>query len=61
MGRTPGQEGRFQEILIQVDAHNRFEPDGVPLAAGDGAAVTGEPALRVRAPSAARVLLFDLP
>jgi redox-sensitive bicupin YhaK (pirin superfamily) len=44
---------------VQV-AHGRVEANGAPLAAGDGASVTGEPALALDAPEAAEVLLFDL-
>lgn len=45
---------------IQV-VNGELELNGVPLGSGDGAAVTEERALRLRASSDASVLLFDLP
>jgi redox-sensitive bicupin YhaK (pirin superfamily) len=45
---------------IQV-AYGEVEVNGVPLKDGDGAAVTKETALELKATSAAELLLFDLP
>ncbi len=44
---------------IQV-AEGSVTLNGLPLAAGDGASVSGETALRFTASGAAQVLLFDL-
>ncbi len=45
---------------IQV-AEGDVEVNGIALAAGDGAAVTKETELKLKANTAAELLLFDLP
>jgi len=60
-------EGRTLEYRLAADRHawlqvasGTVEINGVTLGAGDGAAVTAEPALRITAQSQAELLLFDL-
>lgn len=48
-----------RHVWVQV-ARGRVELNGEPLGAGDGAAVSGEPAVAVRAQTATELLLFDL-
>ena len=61
---TAGQElehalATGRHAWLQV-ARGTLTADGQPLAAGDGLAVSGESALRLRAASDAEVVLFDL-
>jgi redox-sensitive bicupin YhaK (pirin superfamily) len=51
---APGRHGWLQVLGGRVGVN------GLDLAAGDGLAVSDEPALRVRAAEAAEVMLFDL-
>jgi hypothetical protein len=53
-GLRPGRHAWLQL------ARGRCELNGVALEAGDGAAVSGEQALRIRAGGEAELLLFDL-
>ena len=60
-------EGRTLEYRLAADRHawlqvasGTVEINGVTLGAGDGAAVTAEPVLRITAQSQAELLLFDL-
>lgn len=60
-------EGRTLEYPLAADRHawlqlatGTVEINGVTLRAGDGAAITAEPSLRITAQSQAELLLFDL-
>jgi hypothetical protein len=60
----PGEEathplGKGRHVWVQV-ARGNIELDGKPLSAGDGAAISGEPSVRMRGVSDAEILLFDL-
>ena len=48
-----------RSVWVQV-AVGEVELNGTKLAEGDGAAVSGEPQLALRAGTAAEVLVFDL-
>lgn len=61
---TPGESatlaiGEKRHAWVQV-ARGSITLNGVALGAGDGAAISGEPALELRATSDAEVLVFDL-
>jgi redox-sensitive bicupin YhaK (pirin superfamily) len=63
-GLAPGAElgyaiapGRYAWLQV---LHGPLELNGVPLAAGDGVAISDEPQLTLAAPSPAEVMLFDL-
>ena len=51
--------GKGRHAWIQV-ARGKAEINGKPLSAGDGAAISGEPSVRIRGVSDAEILLFDL-
>ena len=61
---APGDEAVHElapsrHAWVQV-AKGGLEINGIPLAEGDGAAISGEKAVRIRSASGADALLFDL-
>ena len=56
-GELPLAEGRHAWVQV---VRGRARVNGHDLEAGDGAALTGEPAVRIEGIAASEVLVFDL-